>query len=278
MPLKVRATTANGRPAEARARVEGAAHVGDVVAVDRRRLPAERAQPLLVDARGRARTWWGRSAPGGSRRRSRRGCRACRRTRTARPPRPRPPPSRRRRSARKTRPPDLSRRRAQAMPAAAQSPCPSEPVATRTQGTRGVGCPSSGLSNRRSVARSWSIAPASFRTAHRMGAAWPLESTNTSASFPVGSRGSKRISWKKSVETMSAADMQLVGWPEAASAVDSRQCRRSFWAILNRARSSTGMGVGAPLPKARSVARARLVGQGRRYNAMRCHPCSAWPR
>ena len=36
--------------------------------------------------------------------------------------------------------------RAQAIPAAAHSPCPREPVATRTQGERGVGCPSSGLS------------------------------------------------------------------------------------------------------------------------------------
>ena len=63
----------------------------------------------LVDARRRARTWWARSGPGGSRRRSRRGCRACRRTRTAPPPTPSPRPPRRRPAARRRGP---ARRRA----------------------------------------------------------------------------------------------------------------------------------------------------------------------
>ena len=40
---------------------------------------------------------------------------------------------------------------------------------------------------------------------------------------------------------MSAADMQLVGWPEPASAVDSSEWRRSFCAIWKRTASVGAM-------------------------------------
>ena len=40
---------------------------------------------------------------------------------------------------------------------------------------------------------------------------------------------------------MSAADMQLVGWPDPACAVDSREWRRSFCAMRKRVASSTAM-------------------------------------
>src|SRR5262245_53296246 len=85
------------------------------------------------------------------------------------------------------------------------------------------------------------MAADSESAAHRIGAAWPLESTNTSASLPLGSRGSKRISSKKRTDTISAHDMQLVGWPEPASLVDSRQSRRSFWAIWESVASVGGI-------------------------------------
>jgi len=91
------------------------------------------------------------------------------------------------------------------------------------------------------VSRSSEIPPASFSTAHRRGAAWPFDSTKTSASCPDGSRGSYRISEKNSTDRRSAADMQLVGWPEPASAVDSSEWRRSFCAIWKRAASVGAM-------------------------------------
>jgi len=121
-----------------------------------------------------------------------------------------------------------------AIPAAAETPCPSEPVATRTQGHVGVGCPSRGLPSRRRLMRSSSIAPASLSAAQRIGAAWPFDRTNTSWSRPLGSFGSNRISSKKRTETISAQDMQVVGCPEPASAVDSSEWRRSFWAMRAR--------------------------------------------
>src|SRR6185295_1479502 len=85
------------------------------------------------------------------------------------------------------------------------------------------------------------MAPASLSAAHSMGAAWPFERTNTSWSRPEGSRGSKRISSKKSTDTISAQDMHVVGCPEAASDVISREWRRSFWAIRASGLSSTVM-------------------------------------
>ena len=40
---------------------------------------------------------------------------------------------------------------------------------------------------------------------------------------------------------MSAADMQVVGWPEPACVVDSMEWRRSFCAMRKRVASSTAM-------------------------------------
>ena len=51
-------------------------------------------------------------------------------------------PTRRRRAARRCGSRDLMRRAFSALPIAAQMPCPSDPVATSTNGSRGVGCPS----------------------------------------------------------------------------------------------------------------------------------------
>src|SRR5436190_17833107 len=107
-----------------------------------------------------------------------------------------------------------SSRFANANPLAAQSPCPREPVATLTHGLFGVGCPSSVLLIFRRVIGSSSIAPASERAAQRIGAAWPLERIKLSTLRALGLPGSQRISWKKSAETISAQDIQEVGWPD----------------------------------------------------------------
>src|SRR6266496_991190 len=102
------------------------------------------------------------------------------------------------------------------------------------------------------------MAPTSFRAAQRMGAAWPLESTKTSWSFPLGSFGSRCISSKKRTDTISAHDMQLVGWPEPASVVDSSEWRRSFCAMVARVALSTGMGgEGSPLRREGSSSMGR---------------------
>ena len=60
------------------------------------------------------------------------------------------------------------------------------------------------------------------------------------------------------------ADMQLVGWPEPASAVDSRECRRSFWAILNRGRRPRACVRGSFRGGAQRSPRRARAGQGRR--------------
>ena len=72
------------------------------------------------------------------------------------------------------------------------------------------------------------------------GAACPFESTNRSFSGFCGSLGSYRISLKKSAATMSAADMQLVGWPLPASDVERTESMRSWAAILRSASIEAG--------------------------------------
>jgi hypothetical protein len=52
-----------------------------------------------------------------------------------------------------------------------------------------------------------------------------------------GSLGSNRISPKKSVATISAADRQLVGWPVPASVVERTESIRSWVATFCRAAS-----------------------------------------
>ena len=122
------------------------------------------------------------------------------------------------------------------MPIAAQMPWPSEPVATSTNGSRGVGWPSRSESIRRSFSSSArSNAPASAHAAYRIGAAWPFDSTKRSLPGWRGSCGSNRISAKNSAAMTSAADMQLVGWPLPASDVDVIESIRSCVATFFRA-------------------------------------------
>ena len=67
------------------------------------------------------------------------------------------------------------RRASSAIPRPAASPCPSDPVATSTNGRRGVGCPSRSESIRRSLRSSArSKAPASAHAAYSSGARVPL--------------------------------------------------------------------------------------------------------
>ena len=114
------------------------------------------------------------------------------------------------------------RRALSAMPIAAQMPWPSEPVATSTNGRRGVGWPSRSEPISRSFSSSArSNAPASAHAAYRIGAACPFDSTKRSLSGLCGSFGSNRISAKKSAATRSAAEQQLVGCPLPASDVDA---------------------------------------------------------
>jgi hypothetical protein len=56
-----------------------------------------------------------------------------------------------------------------------------------------------------------------------------------------GSCGSNRISEKKSVETISAADMHVVGWPLADAVVDRIESMRSWFAMFERAGSDVDM-------------------------------------
>jgi hypothetical protein len=131
------------------------------------------------------------------------------------------------------------RRALSAMPIPAGSPCPSDPVATSTNGNRGVGCPSKSDPIVRSFSSSdRSNAPASAQAAYRIGAACPFDSTNRSAPACRGRFGSNRNSPKKSDAMISAADMQLVGWPLPAAVVARTESMRSRVAMLWRA----GMG------------------------------------
>jgi hypothetical protein len=127
------------------------------------------------------------------------------------------------------------------MPAAAHSPCPSEPVATRTHGTRGVGWPSSGLV--RQPQRQQVVVDRAGLLEHgpqdrRRVALRQHEHVGVCAARVLVS---KRISSKNSTDTMSAQDMHVVGWPEPASVVISSEWRRSFCAIFLRAALSTAI-------------------------------------
>ena len=124
----------------------------------------------------------------------------------------------------KTRPGAPSSFLARAMPQPAASPWPRLPVATLTSFMRAVGWPSSTLSMRRSPASSsLGIRPASASAAQRMGAACPLERTNSS-SWPMTA--------KNKTLTISAADRQVVGWPEPAAVVMRREWILSLSAIF----------------------------------------------
>src|SRR5258706_3091014 len=128
------------------------------------------------------------------------------------------------------------RRALRAIPTDAQIPWPSDPVATSTNGNRGVGWPSRSQEISRSSSSSErSNASASAHAAYKSGAAWPFESTKRSAPGCFGSLGSNRISAKKSAATRSAAEQQLVGWPLAASEVDLIESIRRRVAMFLRA-------------------------------------------
>src|SRR6266511_3635784 len=128
------------------------------------------------------------------------------------------------------------RRAFNALPTAAQMPWPSEPVATSTKGSFGVGWPSRSDPICRSVSSSRrSNAPASAQAAYRIGAACPFDNTNRSLSGLAGSFGSKRISAKKSAAIRSAIEQQLVGCPLPASEVERSESMRSRVAMFFRA-------------------------------------------
>jgi hypothetical protein len=137
------------------------------------------------------------------------------------------------------------RRALSAVPIAAQMPCPSEPVATSTKFSRGVGCPSRSDPIWRSfISSARSNAPASAQAEYRIGAACPLDSTKRSLCGFFGSFGSKRISAKKSAAVRSAIDMQLVGWPLAASVVARTESIRSLVAMFFNAGMSNARSMG----------------------------------
>ncbi|TWH70484.1 hypothetical protein JD77_05509 [Micromonospora olivasterospora] len=71
---------------------------------------------------------------------------------------------------------------ASAIPTPTGRPWPSDPVATSTQGSAGVGCPCRREPNCRYVStNSWSvIAPTALKTEYSSGEAWPLEKTRWS--------------------------------------------------------------------------------------------------
>ena len=74
--------------------------------------------------------------------------------------------------------------------------------------------------------------PASAQAAYRIGAPCPFESTNRSLSWLCGSRGSYRISAKKSAAMISAAEQQVLGWPLPAAVVDTTESIRSRVAMF----------------------------------------------
>src|SRR4030042_2085163 len=67
-----------------------------------------------------------------------------------------------------------------------------------------------------------------------MGAAWPLDRTNSSLPQSSGSLTSYLISLKKRQAMRSAIDKQVVGWPEPARVVMRREWMRSRGAIFWR--------------------------------------------
>ena len=74
-----------------------------------------------------------------------------------------------------------------------------------------------------------------------MGAAWPFESTKRSLSGFCGSRGSYRISAKKSAATISAAEQQVLGCPLPASDVARTESIRRRVAMFMSAGTRTSV-------------------------------------
>ena len=128
------------------------------------------------------------------------------------------------------------RRAFSAVPTAAQMPWPSDPVATSTNDSRGVGWPSRSESSRAELQQSSrgkrpGVRPR--RVEDRRGMS--LREHEAIVVGFCGFFGSKRISPKNSVATISAADMQVVGWPLPASVVERIESMRSSVARFSSA-------------------------------------------
>ena len=133
------------------------------------------------------------------------------------------------------------RRALSAVPIAAQMPWPSEPVATSTNGSRGVGCPSRSESISRSFSSSArSNAPASAHAAYRIGAACPFDSTKRSLSVLLRILRDRTASRRKTARprcrpSTAAGRMAAAGF--------RRRARSSRSAAGWRCSSSAGMSV-----------------------------------
>ena len=105
-----------------------------------------------------------------------------------------------------------SRLPARATPTAMGRPWPSEPVATSTHGSTGVGWPSNGLPSLRKLSSSSSvIAPAALKSEYTSGEAWPLEKIRWSFAGLSGSEKSYRRYLSRRTAIRSAADIDDVG-------------------------------------------------------------------
>ena len=144
-------------------------------------------------------------------------------------PRPRPLPtrsllrSRRRRAARTCGSSEPMRRALSAMPTPAHRPCPSDPVATSTNGRRGVGCPSRSESSSRSFSSSLAREQARRPPTPRRAAAPHAPSTARSdrSARAAGAAGRTASRRRTATPTMSAAEQQVEGWPLPAAVVSA---------------------------------------------------------
>ena len=95
----------------------------------------------------------------------------------------------------------------------------------------------------------WGNNPASAQAAYKSGAAWPLDRTNLSLPGYLGSLGLNRITEKKRVATISAAEQQLVGCPLPASVVERTLSIRSRAALCVRIAIRASCGIGPDMDK-----------------------------
>ncbi len=150
------------------------------------------------------------------------------------------------------------RRAFSADPTPAASPCPSDPVARSTHGSRGVGCPSRSLVSSRSVSvDSRETMPTSAQAAYSSGAACPLERMKRSLSGRSASVGSYRISPQNRTATTSAAEQQVLGWPLPAFVVLRTESIRRRVATLRRAAVAGATDGDTRTSGARSLPRGR---------------------
>ena len=136
------------------------------------------------------------------------------------------------------------RRALSAMPIAAQMPWPSEPVATSTNGSRGVGCPSRSDPILRSFSSSSRSKQRRPRPTRRRGSAprGPSTARSDRSRDSAGRFGSKRISAKNSAAMMSAADSSWSDGRCRPRCVERTESMRSCAAMLRRTSIDTGTG------------------------------------